>query len=138
MDSDELDGSQPTADGAEASDRAHGPDEARCKAETQRLAALLVSLAGSKKISMRALEKKVGVGDSVFAKVVSGKVTLQMRHILLMCDGLGVEWGDFFAQAYPKHFAKVAEVEEQKRFRSYLIKVGLLPPDFEEPSSPGE
>ena len=101
------------------------PDEARCKGESQRLVRLLLSEARSKGVSIRSLERKVGVGDSVFAKVLSGEVTLQMRHVLLMCDGLGIEWGDFFALAYPPADEEVDEQLGQK-IHSYLIRVGLL------------
>jgi transcriptional regulator with XRE-family HTH domain len=101
------------------------PDEARCKAEGQRLVRLLLAEARSREISIRSLERKVGVGDSVFAKVLSGKVTVQLRHILLMCDGLGLEWGDFFALAYPEGVEKADEELDQKIHR-YLVRVGLL------------
>jgi len=101
------------------------PDEARCKAEGQRLVRLLLSEARSREISIRSLERKVGVGDSVFAKVLSGQVTVQLRHILLMCDGLGLEWGDFFALAYREGAEKADEELDQKIHR-YLVRVGLL------------
>jgi transcriptional regulator with XRE-family HTH domain len=101
------------------------PDEGRCKAEGQRLVRLLLAEARSREISIRSLERKVGVGDSVFAKVLSGKVTVQLRHILLMCDGLGLEWKDFFALAYPPG-AEKADEELDHKIHRYLIRVGLL------------
>jgi transcriptional regulator with XRE-family HTH domain len=104
------------------------PDEGRCKAESQRLVRLLLAEARSRDVSIRSLERKVGVGDSVFAKVLSGKVTLQMRHVLLMCDGLGIEWGEFFSLAYPMAERKADEELDQKIHR-YLIRVGLLADD---------
>jgi len=103
------------------------PDEGRCKAEGQRLVRLLLAEARSREISIRSLERKVGVGDSVFAKVLSGKVTPQLRHIFMMCDGLGIEWGEFFAMAYAKGPVKD---EERERFIRILIDVGLLSPDY--------
>lgn len=104
------------------------PDEGRCKAECQRLVRLLLAEARSRDVSIRSLERKVGVGDSVFAKVLSGKVTLQMRHVLLMCDGLGIEWGEFFSQAYPMTERKADQELDQKIHR-YLVRVGLLADD---------
>lgn len=106
---------------------AAGPDEARYKAESRRLLDLLLSLARRNGLSVRALEREVGIGDSVFAKVLSGKVTPQLRHIFMMCDGLGIEWGEFFALAYAKGPAKD---EERERFIRILIDVGPLSPDY--------
>jgi transcriptional regulator with XRE-family HTH domain len=112
---------------SDESAEAAGPDEARYKAESRRLLDLLLSLAKRNGLSIRALERQVGIGDSVFAKVLSGKVTPQLRHIFMMCDGLGIEWGEFFAMAYPKGTAKD---EEKERFIRILIDVGLLAPDY--------
>ena len=105
----------------------NGPDEERCKAETRRLVRLLLSIAKAKDVSIRSLEKKVKVGDSVFAKVLSGKVTLQMRHVFLMCDGLGIEWAEFFALAYSKEKEGAkADQELDQKIHRYLVRVGLL------------
>jgi transcriptional regulator with XRE-family HTH domain len=111
----------------------NGPDEERCKAETQRLVRLLLSIAKAKDVSIRSLEKKVRVGDSVFAKVLSGKVTLQMRHVFLMCDGLGLEWAEFFALAYAKEGDPDQELDQ--KIHRYLVRVGLLAEPEQEPST---
>ena len=103
----------------------NGPDEAPYKAESQRLLRLLRLEARLKGISVRSLEKAAGVGDSVFAKVLSGKVILQMRHVLLMCDGLGLDWEEFFAKAYPPD-GKKADAELDQKIHRYLVRVGLL------------
>jgi transcriptional regulator with XRE-family HTH domain len=103
----------------------NGPDEGRCKTESQRLLRLILSEARLRGVSIRSLERTVGVGDSVFAKVLSGRVILQMRHVLLMCDGLGIEWGEFFSKAYPLNSQK-ADAELDQKIHRYLVRVGLL------------
>jgi len=35
-------------------------------------------------MSIRSMEKAMGVGDSVFNKVLKGKITLQLRHVLMI------------------------------------------------------
>jgi transcriptional regulator with XRE-family HTH domain len=105
-----------------------GPDEARYKAESRRLLDIILSIARKNGVSIRSLERQVGIGDSVFAKVLSGKVTPQLRHIFLMCDGLGIEWGEFFSLAYLTE--EKAKDEEKERFIRILMDVGLLPPDY--------
>jgi len=72
----------------------------RFDAEAQRIARALFLLVQRKGVSIRSLEKKMGVGDSVFNKVLKGRVTLQLRHILMIADALGVSWKQFFAVAY--------------------------------------
>lgn len=42
----------------------------------------------------------MGVGDSVFAKLLKGKITLQVRHVLMLCQALEIEPKEFFAAAY--------------------------------------
>jgi len=103
------------------------PEEEACTAEAQRLNALLLALIRQQRISIRALEQKAGVGPSVFRKVLSGQVTLQLRHILLMCRALDVEWADFFALAYqPDGVTKADDFD--KRVLGLLARIGLLPP----------
>src|SRR5262245_20029338 len=56
--------------------------------ETLRLATLLKSLAKSKGRSIRSIEKQMGVGTSIFYKVLKGEVTLHVRHLLVIADAL--------------------------------------------------
>ena len=69
-------------------------DEARYQTEEQRLVGLVAKLAKSRGASIRSLEAKAGVGVSVFSKVMSGKVAPSVRHLLRMCDALGVSWAE--------------------------------------------
>jgi hypothetical protein len=55
----------------------------RYEEEALRLVRVLASMALEKRVSVRSLEKKMGVGDSVFSKVLRGKITSQVRHVLM-------------------------------------------------------
>lgn len=105
-------------------------DEERWEAECLRLVAKLQQLADERHLSIRALEKKMGVGDSVFNKVLKGKITLQFRHVLMICDALGVSWKEFFAGLYGLELepapAEPTETEQEKIL--FLVRVGVLTP----------
>jgi transcriptional regulator with XRE-family HTH domain len=75
-------------------------DDSLIVEETARLVTLLGQLVKTKGSSVRSLEKKMGVGDSVFAKLLKGKITLQVRHILMLCQAIEMEPRQFFAAAY--------------------------------------
>lgn len=70
--------------------------------ETLRLGLLLRSLAKTRERSIRSLEQKMGVSDGIFYKVLNGKITMQMRHLLMIVDALGMTPAEFFEMAYPK------------------------------------
>ena len=72
----------------------------RYEEEALRLVQVLASMAREKRVSVRSLEKKMGVGDSVFAKVLRGRITPQVRHVLMIADALEVGWPELFARAY--------------------------------------
>jgi transcriptional regulator with XRE-family HTH domain len=70
---------------------------------------------------------RAGVRPSVLYKVLSGKVSPSLRHLLLMCDALGLPWADFYALAAKNG----AEEEEPDRFEERVLEVlarrGFLP-----------
>ncbi len=101
------------------------PIDDRYTRETLRLVRVLDSVARSKGVSIRSLEKKMGVGDSVFNKVLKGKITLQVRHILMICDALEIPWGEFFAKAYSLEDAPGDPWEE--KVIGLLVRLGVLP-----------
>lgn len=70
--------------------------------EALRLATLLKSLAKTKGRSIRSLEQQMGVGTSIFHKVLKGEVTLHVRHLLMIADALDIDWAEFFHLAYPR------------------------------------
>jgi transcriptional regulator with XRE-family HTH domain len=116
---------------------ASDPGEDRYSLETERLVKVLAFLVKDKPASVRSLEKRMGVGDSVFAKVLKGKITLQVRHILMICDALGIEWSDFFAKAYglggqtPIVFSEEALLTQKIRpiLLDLLVQLGVIPPE---------
>jgi transcriptional regulator with XRE-family HTH domain len=101
----------------------------RYEAEALRLVKVLASLAEEKRASIRSLEKKMGVGESVFSKVLRGKVTLQVRHVLMLADALEIGWSELFTRAYGqaplRPVSTTAEEEERKMIR-LLLRLGLI------------
>ncbi len=103
------------------------PEDERYAAECRRLVKRLLDLAQSRRISIRSMEKAMGVGDSAFNKVLKGKITLQFRHVLMICDALEVGWRDFFAEFYGLGPTPAQETDRE-RIR-FLVRVGLLTPE---------
>jgi transcriptional regulator with XRE-family HTH domain len=128
--------------------------------EALRLAGLLKTLAKTQRRSIRSLEQQMGVGTSIFHKVLKGEVTLQVRHLLMIADALEIGWAEFFHLAYPRSSAAAAsedsllgdlnralgepavkrgdsDAEFEERVKRVLIHLGLLAEeeeeDFEEP-----
>lgn len=102
----------------------------RYQAEALRLVKVLASLAEEKRASVRSLERKMGVGESVFSKVLRGKVTLQVRHVLMLADALEIGWSELFARAYghaaPPRPVSTASEEEEKKMIRLLLRLGLI------------
>lgn len=101
----------------------------RYSEETLRLATLLASLAKTKGRSIRSLEQQMGVGTSIFHKVLKGEVTLQVRHVLMIADAVGIDWDEFFHLAYPRR-AQPAEGSVIEDLEAALEDEEL--PEFEE------
>lgn len=105
-----------------------GPDEDRYRAEGLRIVQALRRRARNRGLSIRSLEKRMGVGDSVFNKVLKGEVTPQLRHILMICDALELDWKEFFAEVYELE-RKDQNGELEERMTRHLIRLGLFHPD---------
>jgi transcriptional regulator with XRE-family HTH domain len=97
-------------------------------AESLRLVRLLDSIARRKDTSIRSLEKSMGVGSSVFNKILKGKITLQFRHVLMICDALGIGWKEFFATFYDLQ-EKVPGSESERMTVLLLVRAGLITAD---------
>ncbi|HEY3567283.1 MAG TPA: helix-turn-helix transcriptional regulator [Thermoanaerobaculia bacterium] len=103
------------------------PDDERYAAECRRLVEMLQDLARSRRMSIRSMEKAMGVGDSVFNKVLKGKITLQFRHVLMICDALGIGWRELFAEFYGLGPTPARETDRERIL--FLVRVGLLTPE---------
>jgi transcriptional regulator with XRE-family HTH domain len=120
--------------------------------ETLRLAGMLKTLAKSKRRSIRSVEQQMGVGTSIFHKVLKGDVTLHVRHVLMIADALGIDWAEFFHMAYPRTAGtvpaaggdsllgdlnralgeepaveEIPDAEFEERVKRVLAHLGLLP-----------
>jgi len=72
----------------------------RYQHEALRLAAILRREIRRQGVSIRSLEQKMGVGNSVYQKVLGGKITMTLGHLLQIADALGLEWQELFRMAY--------------------------------------
>jgi transcriptional regulator with XRE-family HTH domain len=119
--------------------------------ETLRLAGMLKTLAKSKRRSIRSLEQQMGVGTSIFHKVLKGDVTLHVRHLLMIADALEIDWAEFFHMAYPRASAapaasgdsllgdlnralgeepageEISDADFEERVKRVLLHLGLMP-----------
>lgn len=108
-------------------------DRDRYQREAQRLAAILRDEIRSQGVSIRSLEQKMGVGNSVYQKVLSGKITMTVGHLLQIADALGLEWLELFRRAYlgpvpPAEVPATAGVDElEARVLEILHRHGVLP-----------
>lgn len=102
----------------------------RYEEEALRLVRMLSSMAREKRVSIRSLEKKIGVGDSVFSKVLRGKITPQVRHVLMIADALEIGWPELFARAYglavPKASRALDPVRMEEQMVSLLLRLGVI------------
>lgn len=73
----------------------------RYEAEERRIAEALAGAIRDSDASVRAVERRAGVSYTLFHKVLSGRVALRFRHILLILDALQVNWTRFFQACYP-------------------------------------
>ena len=102
----------------------------RYEEEALRLVQVLASMARERRVSVRSLEKKMGVGDSVFAKVLRGRITPQVRHVLMIADALEVGWPELFAQAYglavPRLPRATAPADLEEHMIGLLLRLGVI------------
>jgi transcriptional regulator with XRE-family HTH domain len=89
--------------------------------ESLRLGQLLKTLAKSRGRSIRSLEQVMGVADGIFYKVLKGKITMQVRHLLMIVEALEMRPAEFFALAYPTR-----SVEKKKPARELADEDGDL------------
>lgn len=121
-----VDGAPPAA--ALYTQRVIDPErEARYTAEAVRLIEKLHRLAKEKDISIRSMEKEMGVGYGVFNKILRGKITLQFRHILMLCEAIEIDWKAFFADVLGLDAAPPSERKRELIFT--LVEVGLMTPE---------
>lgn len=103
----------------------------RYEAEAKRLIQVLATLVQEKRASVRGLERKMGVGESVFSKVLRGRVTLQVRHVLMLADALEIEWSELFGRAYglaaPSRPVPALQDEEgERKMIRLLLRLGVI------------
>ena len=107
-------------------------DRERYQGEAQRLADILRREIRRQGVSIRSLEQKMGVGNSVYQKVLNGKITMTLSHLLQIADGLGLDWKELFRRAYlgseePAEAPSIEAEEFDRRVIDLLLRLGLLP-----------
>ncbi len=133
----------------------------RYSEEALRLTGMLKTLAKSKRRSIRSLEQQMGVGTSIFHKVLKGEVTLHLRHLLMIADALEIDWAEFFHMAYPRASAspagrgdsllgdldralgvgrpaaeEISDADFEERVKRVLAHLGMLPEEDAEDQAP--
>ena len=103
----------------------------RDKREAQRLIAILRLEIKRQGVSIRSLEQKMGVGNSVYQKVLGGKITMTLGHLLQIADALDLEWPELFRRAYlsPSQPAEASATEAEdfdQKVLDVLRRHGLL------------
>ncbi len=70
--------------------------------EIERVTALLSTVIKVANVTKRELEKELGASGGYLSRLLSGKMGLSIRHILLICAAIGMEPAEFFHLAYPE------------------------------------
>lgn len=99
----------------EAATEADAETQADPEEESLRLANLLLRLVRLSGRSVRSIEHELGVGSSALGKVLKGNIRLQISHVVMVCNVLGLTPAHFFQLAYPKKQPRNALVEELER-----------------------
>ena len=107
-----------------------GEREADYKAETDRILELIRSRIKQKSPSIRHLEMKLQVSPALLNKVLNGKITLQVRHLLILADALEMPWAELFGELYG--FSTGTSQRISPEFRSsvvtILLELGVIDP----------
>jgi transcriptional regulator with XRE-family HTH domain len=90
---------------------------AKYQQESRRLADLLLGMVRFSGRNVRSIERELGVANGAIGKVLNGTVRLQVDHILIIVDLLGLTPAQFFQRAYsrqerlkPHRFDKLLEM----------------------------
>jgi transcriptional regulator with XRE-family HTH domain len=52
--------------------------------------------------SIRDLEQSIGTADGSLRRVLNGQQKLTLTYLLLILEGLGMSWSEFFRKAFPE------------------------------------
>jgi transcriptional regulator with XRE-family HTH domain len=74
----------------------------KCQQESRRLAELLFLLIRLSGRNVRSIERQLGVANGALGKVLNGTVRLQVDHILMIAEVLGLTPAQFFHRAYSR------------------------------------
>ena len=105
-------------------------DRSRYQQETTRLAALLREEIRRRGLSIRSLEQKMGVGNSIFQKVLTGRIKMTLEHLLALADSLDLDWPTLFRLAYPgtpETKAQKPADELEEKVLAVLRRYGIVP-----------
>jgi transcriptional regulator with XRE-family HTH domain len=107
-------------------------DRSRYQQETTRLADLLREEIRRQGLSIRSLEQKMGVGNSIFQKVLTGRIRMTLEHLLALADALNLDWPALFRLAYPgsagdKPQSKKPADELDEKVLAVLRRYGIVP-----------
>jgi transcriptional regulator with XRE-family HTH domain len=104
--------------------------------EIRRLRELLLQTLDEKRLSVRALERKLGVAVGTRRKVLNGSVGLTFRNILEILKAAGVDRTAFFRAAYAGGSDPDAALRRLIRSELRSMLLDGLRPDSEEGQGP--
>jgi transcriptional regulator with XRE-family HTH domain len=70
--------------------------------EVERMRSLLRTLARVRGLTNCDLERRAGYSVSLLSRLFRGKVELKVRHVLQVCQALGIRPEEFFQLVYPR------------------------------------
>lgn len=74
----------------------------------------------------------MGVGNSIFQKVLTGRIKMTLEHLLAMADALELDWPALFRTAYPgavedKPQPQKPADELEEKVLAVLRRYGIVP-----------
>ena len=102
------------------------PVQDAVKAEVTRMLQVLRTVVTESGLSVRALERKAGVGYTTFQKVLLGKVTPQLDHLLRIVHAVGISWPEFFSRCYGIAASPIREREARAGILDELVRDAMV------------
>jgi transcriptional regulator with XRE-family HTH domain len=80
--------------------------------------------------SQRSVEQQLGLGSAVLSKMLNGTIRLQVSHVFMLLDVLGISPGQFFRFVYPQNEPEHPDLEKLRLARGEVEPVDS--PEFDD------
>jgi len=108
------------------------------ESDVRRCALLLEAMARHEGVSAQRLAEALGCGAGTIEELFAGRLALEMRHVLVILETLGLPPARFFSVAFPADTDGQSEAELAAQLLDLLDRLGppqRVPPAREEISS---